>query len=97
LHSLREAGRVRLATTEGTVELADGCLDTSSVPADPPPEDAGLALAPGRLGERQAVAGWLERAVDVRIVDTERPIAYPWPRAEPLEQIELPDQTDGSG
>ncbi len=92
LRALREAGAVRLETTEGTVALRDGCLDDTNVPApdDALGSDVGLALATQRLGERQAVAAWLERVDDVRISSTERPLAYPWPRAEPVERIELP-------
>jgi hypothetical protein len=55
------------------------------------PPDRGLALSEPGLGERQAVAAWLERAEGIRLVRTEHPLAYPWPRAAPLERIELTD------
>ncbi len=51
--------------------------------------DRGLALAESGLGERQAVAAWLERAEGIRLVGAEHPLAYPWPRPELLERIEL--------
>jgi DNA polymerase-3 subunit epsilon len=88
LRALREAGRVRLETPEGQIAIDDGCLDADGEAADAP-ADHGLALAEPRLGERQAVAGWLERSTDVRLLSADRPLAYPWPRVEPLEQIEL--------
>jgi DNA polymerase-3 subunit epsilon len=86
LTALRRAGRIRLRTVEGTVELEDGCLPADESLAAP---DNGMALATPRLGERQAVAAWLERAEGVKLEWAEHGLAYPWPRAEPLEQIEL--------
>jgi hypothetical protein len=41
------------------------------------------------LGERQAVASWFERAEGVRILHADVPLAYPWPRSESVERIEL--------
>ena len=93
LQALREAGRVRLQTAEGSIELDEGCLQ-SGEEAEDAAADHGLALATSRLAERQAVAGWLERASDVRIMASDRPLAYPWPRAEPLERIDLCEQTN---
>lgn len=86
LTALREAGLVELQTSDGAVRLDEGRLDDAE---DPCPADHGLALAAPGLGERQAIASWFERAEDVRIVRTERPLAFRWPRATPLERIEL--------
>ncbi len=86
LRALVEAGRLEFDTPEGMVVLEDGRLAgaTGNVPPD-----HGLALAEPGLGERQAVAAWLERAADIRLVGAERPLAYPLPRAAPLERIEV--------
>jgi DNA polymerase III subunit epsilon len=89
LTALARAGRVELATADGHVVLEDGRLQ--GVPIDAPnvPPDRGLALPEPGLGERQAVAAWFERARDVRVVSSENGLAYPWPRAEELDRIEL--------
>ncbi len=92
LAGLRDAGSIRFRTPEGDVSLRDGYFDCGELDlGDTPctPSDSGLAVSSDGLGERQAVASWLERAPDVRIVSSERPLAYPWPRAESLERIEL--------
>jgi len=86
LTALREAGRVDLATSDGLVALDEGRLVDAD---DPCPADHGLALAAPGLLERQAIASWFERATDVRIVRTERPLAFRWPRTAPLERIEI--------
>jgi hypothetical protein len=49
-----------------------------------------MALPAVGLGERQAIGNWLERAEGIRLVDADRPLAFPWPRPEPLESIEMP-------
>jgi DNA polymerase-3 subunit epsilon len=89
LTALSAAGRVEFSTPDGPVVLDEGRLEGAPVDAPNIPPDRGLALAEPGLGERQAVAAWLERASDVRLVDAERGLAYPWPRAEPVERIEL--------
>jgi hypothetical protein len=86
LTALRNAGRIELQTPDGTVTLDEGRLVDAD---DPCPADHGLALAAAGLGERQAIASWFDRATDVRIVRTERPLAFRWPRTAPLERIEL--------
>jgi DNA polymerase III subunit epsilon len=86
LQALASAGRVHLATTEGDVVLDSGRLPGAE---DGEPGDHGLCVGEPGLGERQAVAAWLERATDIRLMSTERPLAYPWPRAELLESITL--------
>jgi DNA polymerase-3 subunit epsilon len=86
LTALRAAGRLRIQTPQGPVELEDGLLRPDDAPGPPGPDD-GLALASYRLGERQAIASWLERAEGLRILWAERGLAYPWPRAEPLERL----------
>jgi len=86
LTALREAGRIELATSDGPVSLDEGRLVDAE---DPCPADHGLALAAPGLLERQAIASWFERATDVRIVRTERPLAFAWPRTAPLERIEV--------
>src|SRR4029077_19153964 len=86
LTALREAGRIDLATSDGLVALDEGRLVDAD---DPCPADHGLALAAPGLLERQAIASWFERAQDVRIVRSERPLAFPWPRTAPLERIEV--------
>jgi DNA polymerase-3 subunit epsilon len=95
LRALAEAGRVELQTAEGTVVLEDGRLAGATdqdgaerLPHNVPP-DHGLALAEPGLGERYAVAAWLERATDIRLVGAERPLAYPLPRAAALDRIDL--------
>jgi DNA polymerase-3 subunit epsilon len=91
LRALAEAGRVELDTPDGPVVLDDGRLEGDRGPdgeAPNVPPDHGLALAEPGLGERQAVAAWLERASDVRFVRSDRPLSYPWPRAEPLLTID---------
>jgi DNA polymerase-3 subunit epsilon len=86
LRAIADAGRVELDTPDGPVVLQDGRL----AGAEPlPATDRGLALAEDGLGERQAVASWLDRAERIRLVAAEHPLAYPWPRAELLERIEL--------
>jgi DNA polymerase-3 subunit epsilon len=102
LRALAEAGRVEFATPDGPVVLDGGRLAggppaasaSGSAPGgsgDLPRDhgDRGLALAEPGLGERQAVAAWFERAEGIRLVGAEHPLAYPWPRAELLERIEL--------
>lgn len=98
LRALREAGSVHVETPEGTIALRDGCLDESNVPAPDGPvgADEGMALSTHRLAERQAVAAWFERAENVRIASADHPLAYPWPRPEPLDRINLPVSTDES-
>jgi DNA polymerase-3 subunit epsilon len=86
LKALAEAGRVELRTPEGPVVFDGGRLAGAD---DLVPPDKGLALSQPGLAERQAVAAWFERATDVTIVGAERPLAYPWPRAAPLERIEM--------
>jgi DNA polymerase-3 subunit epsilon len=86
LTALRDAGRVELKTPDGVVTLDEGRLVDAD---DPCPADHGLALAAPGLGERQAIASWFDRATDVRLVESERPLAYRWPRAALLERIEL--------
>ncbi len=86
LSALRDAGRVELQTADGRVVLDEGRLDDAD---DPCPADHGLALAAPGLLERQAIASWFDRATDVRLVRSERPLAYGWPRAAALERIEL--------
>jgi DNA polymerase-3 subunit epsilon len=87
LKALRAAGVVRLEADGQVIELDGGCLRADDPPLDAP--DTDMALATPRLGERQAVAAWLERAEGVRVESAEQGLAYPWPRAEPLEQIDL--------
>ena len=91
LRALADAGRVELETAEGFVVLEDGRLQGAQMEGPNVPPDRGLALSEPGLGERQAVAAWLERAEGIRLVRTEHPLAYPWPRAAPLERIELTD------
>jgi hypothetical protein len=90
LGSLREAGRVHLETADGAIRLRDGRLDDGNDEEAEGAADVGLALASTGLGERQAVAAGLDRASGVRMVSSDRPLAYPWPRAEPLERIDIP-------
>ena len=90
LRALAGAGRIELQTPDGTVVLDAGRLaGASEVHPAPVADDRGLALAEPGLGERHAVAAWLERAENIRLVSSEFPLAYPWPRAELLERIEL--------
>lgn len=89
LKALSDAGRVELDTPDGTVVLDDGRLQGAQEEGPNVPPDHGLALSEAGLGERQAVAAWLERAEGIRLVDAERGLAYPWPRAEPVDRIEL--------
>jgi DNA polymerase-3 subunit epsilon len=89
LKALAEAGRIELETSEGHVVLEDGRLECAQTEGPNVPPDRGLALSEPGLGERQAVAAWLERAEGIRLVRADRPLAYPWPRAAPLERIEL--------
>lgn len=86
LTALADAGRIELATPDGPVVLEDGRLQGAETNVPP---DRELALSEPGLGERQAVAAWLERADGLRLVDAERGFAYPWPRAEVLGRIEL--------
>jgi DNA polymerase-3 subunit epsilon len=92
LRALADAGRVELATPDGPVVLDAGRL-AGGPPSEAAPAgatgDRGLALSENGLGERQAVAAWLERAEGIRLVGAEHPLAYPWPRPELLERIEL--------
>lgn len=89
LRALAEAGRIELETPDGTVVIEDGRLGGADDAGPNIPPDRDLALAEPGLGERQAVAAWLDRAARIRLVSSERPLAYPWPRAAPLERIEL--------
>jgi DNA polymerase-3 subunit epsilon len=91
LGAVRAAGRVELDTPEGRVRLDEGCLAGDDAEPAPAP-DLGLALGLRGLGERHAVAGWFDRAEGVRLVTSDRPLAYPWPRAEPLERIDVPER-----
>ena len=88
LRALAEAGRVEFATPDGSVVIEDGRLAGAD---ENIPPDQGLALSTAGLGERQAVAAWFERAADVRLVTSERPLAYPWPRAAVLDRIDIAD------
>ncbi len=92
LTAIRAAGRVLIDTPGGPVAINDGLIDRR----DPKPAvsdvrvlDLALALSTAGLGERQAIAAWLERADDIRLVDSDQPLAFPWPRPEPLETIEI--------
>lgn len=91
LRAIADAGRVEFSTPDGPVVLDAGRFagGPSAASNGGAPCDRGLALAEQGLGERQAVAAWLERAEGIRLVGAEHPLAYPWPRAELLERIEL--------
>jgi DNA polymerase-3 subunit epsilon len=92
LSAIRSAGRVLIDTPGGPVSLVDGLIDRR----DPRPGEGGgtpdldLALPAAGLGERQAVGAWLERADDIRLVDSDQPLAFPWPRPQQLESIDIP-------
>ena len=94
LRAITEAGRIEFATPDGPVRLRAGCIQTpADRDADPPSDPASRhAVADLGLGERSAVASWLEGATDVRIVRTDRPLAYPWPRPAPPTRIEIAEQ-----
>lgn len=94
LAALAAAGRVELRTPDGNVVLESGRL--AGAP-EVPDADVGLALGPHGLEERRALAAWLERAEDIELVSADGPLAYPWPRAEPLERIEMPDSSQQPG
>jgi DNA polymerase-3 subunit epsilon len=93
LRALADAGRVEFSTPDGPVVLEAGRLaggpPSSGAGAGSAPGDRGLALSADGLNERQAVAAWFERAEGIRLLGAEHPLAYPWPRAELLERIEL--------
>jgi hypothetical protein len=88
--ALSATGRLELDTAEGRVVLESGRLpDRPGAPAPETPRDSELAASDRGLGERTVVAAWLERADGVRLVASERPLAYPWPPVRPLERIEV--------
>lgn len=98
LRAIADAGRVEFATPDGHVVLDAGrfaggpaarARAGAAAGAADATGDRGLALAEDGLNERQAVAAWLERAEGIRLVRTDHPLAYPWPRAELLERLEL--------
>ncbi len=86
LRAIAQAGRIEFATPDGNVLLEDGLLASSERASG---TDHGLALGERGLLERQAIAAWLERAEHVRLVSSQRPLAFPWPRAVLLERLEL--------
>jgi len=96
LRALADAGRVELDTPDGAVVLQNGRLADA---AESGSGDTATALGLVGLEERRAVAGWFERAKDIRLVASSAPLAYPWPRAAQLDQIcvERPQHGGPSG
>jgi DNA polymerase-3 subunit epsilon len=100
LAAIAASGRLELDTPEGPVILENGHLVACSTPSalplpydpaagTPTGKETPLALVPTGLEERKVVAAWLDRARDVRIVATDRPLALPWPPVASIDRLDV--------
>lgn len=89
LQAVAAAGRVVVLTVEGAVVINNGFLDGGPQPV-PEPSDgpSPLALEASGLNERRVIASFIGKATRI---ESERPIAWPWPPTARLTRLDIPD------